>query len=102
MLAPHARDHHVADTKMSSEFASTPVRRSIRGGAPSRFQNAGLESWGQNCGGLAKVTAVETSEALFAEASAPTGHKPTTASDVFAHVIPRVTLGEQQDHPRPP
>lgn len=102
VLAPHAGDHHVTDTEMGSELARAPVRRSIRGSTPRRFQDASLEPRGQNRGDLTKVAAVETCEALFTEASAPTGHKPTTAADVLAHFIPGVPLLEEQDQPRAP
>src|SRR5258705_6785760 len=102
MLAPHARDHHVTDTKMCPELACAPVRRPIGGRAPRGFENAGLKPWSQNRSDLTQMATVQACEALIDEASAPTGHKSTAAPNVLADFIPGVTFVEQQDQPRSP
>ena len=50
----------------------------------------------------AALPAVESRDTLLGKSSAPTSNKTPAAVDALRHVIPGMTLGQQQNQPRPP
>jgi hypothetical protein len=48
------------------------------------------------------MPAVKSRDALLGKSSAPASYKTPAAVDALGHFIPRMTLGQQQDQPRPP
>ena len=102
MLAPHAGHHHVAHLQVRGELARAPVRHPGGRRVPCRLQYPRFELRREHRGDLAQVSAVETGDALLGKSSGPASHKTPAALDSLGGFIPRKTVREQQNQPRPP
>jgi hypothetical protein len=102
VLTPHPCHHQVADLQMRSEFAPAPVGYSTQRCISWRFQNPCFQFRGEHGSELPQMPAVESRDALLGKSSAPTSDKTPAAVDALKHFIRGMTIGQQQDQPRPP
>jgi hypothetical protein len=70
MLAPHARHHHVADSKPSGKLARRPMGRA-NGRVARALENPRFQLRRQHRCDLAYLSAVKTRDPLLSESLAP-------------------------------
>jgi hypothetical protein len=102
VLGPDPRYHHVADSKLSPEFACAPLGRAIRGFALERpLEDPRFERRREGTRLLPGVPAEQPRQPFLTEAFNPAVNESIVAVQLVADCRPRMARLEQQDQSRP-